>query len=69
LKQGRLEEAADLFIRAIKRGRRGDRDAYLGLAKALALRGQLKEADEVLKEVRAMYPSHQGISSAEPTPP
>ncbi len=69
LKQGRLEEAADSFIRSIKRGRRGDRDACLGLAKALALMGQFKEADEVLREVKALYPPHQEISSAEPTHP
>lgn len=69
LKQGRLGEAADFFIRSIKRGRRGDRDAYLGLAKALALMGQLKEADEVLKEVKTLYPSHKEISSAEPIHP
>jgi glycosyltransferase involved in cell wall biosynthesis len=69
LKQGRPEEAADFFIRSIKRDRRGDRDAYLGLAKALALMGQLKEADEVLKEVKALYPSHNEKPSIELTHP
>ncbi len=63
LKQGKLREAADFFIGSIKRHRGGDSKAYFGLAKALALMGQLEEA-AVLEEAKTLYPSHSEISSA-----
>ena len=64
LKQGKLREAADLFIGSIKRHRGGDSKTYFGLAKALALMGQLDEAARVLEEAKTLYPSHSEKSSA-----
>jgi TolA-binding protein len=64
LKQGKLREAADLFIGSIKRHRGGDSKTYFGLAKALALMGQLDEAARILEEAKTLYPSHSEISSA-----
>ena len=64
LKRGKVMEAADLFIGSIKRHRGADSKAYFGLAKALALMGQLEEAARVLEEAKTLYPSHSEISSA-----
>ena len=66
LKRGKLREAADLFACSIKRSPRGDCKAYFGLAKALAMMGQMGEATEVLEEARKLYPSHSEGSSAGP---
>ena len=64
LNRGRLREAADLFIASIKRNRGGDSRAHFGLAKALALMGQLEEAERVLEDAKTLYPSHREIPSA-----
>ena len=66
LKRGSLREAADLFACSIKRYPGGDCKAYFGLAKALAMMGQMGEAAEVLEEVRKLYSSHSEGSSAGP---
>jgi glycosyltransferase involved in cell wall biosynthesis len=63
LKRGKLREAADLFACSIKRHPRGDCNAYSGLAKALALMGQIEEAAKVLEEAKTLYPSHSQIFS------
>ncbi len=64
MKRGKVREAADLFTGSIKRHRGGDSKAYFGLAKALALMGQLEEAARVLEEAKILYPSHDEISLA-----
>jgi glycosyltransferase involved in cell wall biosynthesis len=64
LEQGKLREAADVFIGTIKKHDRSDPRAYFGLAKALALMGQLEEAARVLGEAWALFPSHGEIPSA-----
>jgi glycosyltransferase involved in cell wall biosynthesis len=64
LKRGKLNEAADLFIGSIKRHHGADSKAYFGLAKALALMGQLEEAARVLEEAKTLYASHSQISAA-----
>jgi TolA-binding protein len=69
LKREKLREAADLFACSIKRYPRGDCKAYFGLAKALAMMGQMGEAAEVLEEARKLYPSHSEGSSAGPIHP
>jgi tetratricopeptide (TPR) repeat protein len=69
LKQGKLREAADLFACSIRRYPGGDRKAYFGLAKALAMIGQMGEAAEVLETARKLYLPHSDGSSAGPFHP
>jgi tetratricopeptide (TPR) repeat protein len=69
LKQGKLREAADLFACSIKRYPGGDCKAYFGLAKALAMIGQMGEAAEVLEAARKLYLPHSDGSSAGPFHP
>lgn len=66
MKQGKLREAADLFACSIKRYPGGDCNAYFGLAKALAMMGQMEKATEVFEVGRKLYPSHSEGSSEEP---
>jgi tetratricopeptide (TPR) repeat protein len=66
LRRGKLREAADLFACSIKRYPGGDCNAYFGLAKALKMMGQMREAAEVLEVGRKLFPAHSEGSSAEP---
>ncbi len=59
-----LQEAADLFARSITRSPRGDSRAYIGLAQALAMMGQMEKADEVLEIFGKLFPSPGEESSA-----
>ena len=54
MKQERIKEALEIFQNSIKQ-RLGDRRAYLGLAKALALTGKIQEAAAILEEMKELF--------------
>jgi glycosyltransferase involved in cell wall biosynthesis len=64
LNRGKLREAVDLFACSIKRSPRGDSQAYLGLAKALAMMGQMGKAAEVLEVFGKLFSSPGEASSS-----
>ncbi len=63
LAQGKLREAADIFISSIKKYPGSEPGAYFGLAKALGLLGEFEEAARVLRQARSLFPSHDELSS------
>jgi tetratricopeptide (TPR) repeat protein len=54
MKQEKIQEAMEMFQRSIKL-RSGDRKAYLGLAKALAVTGRIQEAAKILEEMKNLF--------------
>jgi glycosyltransferase involved in cell wall biosynthesis len=54
MKQGRIQEAMEVFQISIKRRLRDGR-AYLGLAKALAVTGRIQESSTILQEMKEIF--------------
>jgi len=57
LKQGKFQEAIELFNRSLEFFRGGDIKTYLGLARGLISMGKFQEAVKVLEEGRQFFPN------------